>query len=124
MNPKDWIEIQVITDDCPYAPELKNWIREETWPMGRRQSILDPPLYEVAMRRFSQVFDVFVLGSLLRNLVVFVVLVHEPDLIDVLIAQNVGSVRFTDRGDAQQASRRALDCESWNDSWIGGYDAG
>jgi hypothetical protein len=51
MNPKDWIEIQVITDGCPEPPELTTWFREESRPMQRRQSILYPPLWELLKRR-------------------------------------------------------------------------
>jgi hypothetical protein len=50
MNPKDWINIQVITDGCPNAPKLTSWIREESRPMERQQSILYPPVWEVLQR--------------------------------------------------------------------------
>lgn len=50
MNPKDWIEIQVITDGCPYPPKLTCWIREESRPMQQRQSLLYPPLREFLKR--------------------------------------------------------------------------
>jgi hypothetical protein len=53
MNPKDWIELQVITNGCPEPPELSSWIREETRPMEKRQGLLDPPVREV-VRRLSQ----------------------------------------------------------------------
>jgi hypothetical protein len=51
LNPKYWIDIQVITDGCPTPPKLTSWIREESRPMQRRQEILDPPVREVLKRQ-------------------------------------------------------------------------
>jgi hypothetical protein len=42
MNPGDSVDIQVITDSCPEPPKLTTWIREESRPMQRRQTIIDP----------------------------------------------------------------------------------
>jgi hypothetical protein len=50
MNPGDWINIQVITNECPDYPKLTSWIREESRSMQNRPEILDPPVLEVVKR--------------------------------------------------------------------------
>jgi hypothetical protein len=68
MNPRDWIELQVVTDGCPNPPELTSWIREESRPMALRQDILDPPLREVLMRRLGSTSS-NIIGNLLGALI-------------------------------------------------------
>jgi hypothetical protein len=53
MNPKDWIEIQVLTEGCPAPPKLTSWISEESRSMEQRQDLLDPPLWEVLKRQWA-----------------------------------------------------------------------
>jgi hypothetical protein len=56
LNPAEWIDIQVVTDNSTQEPTLSARIRDETRPMRRRDGLLEPPVRQVLRHALRETF--------------------------------------------------------------------